>query len=60
MLNDLIELLGFAMVITFAWFVWPPLTLLVAGLLLILLANVRALRARRVTGGVKPTLRNVA
>lgn len=46
-MNDLIELVGFALIATFAWFVWPPLVLLVAGLLLVLLANVRALRARR-------------
>jgi hypothetical protein len=46
-LNNLIELLGFALIATFAWFVWPPLVLLVVGLLLVLWANVRPARARR-------------
>jgi hypothetical protein len=59
LLNNLIELLGFALIATFAWFVWPPLVLLVAGLLLVLLANVRPARARR-TQPASPEQRPVA
>lgn len=58
MLNDLIELVGFVCLAAFAWFVWPPLVLLVAGLLLVLLANVRAVRSRRAVD--PPNLRRVA
>jgi chromate transport protein ChrA len=45
--NTLVEILGFICIAAFAWFVWPPLVLLVAGLLLVLWANVRAVRPRR-------------
>jgi hypothetical protein len=43
--NNAAEKLGFALVVAFLWFVWPPLCLLGAGLLLIVWANVRAARA---------------
>jgi uncharacterized membrane protein len=59
MVNNLIELLGFLCLAVFAWFVWPPLTLLVAGLLLVLWANVRGSRARK-QPSVRPDLRQVA
>lgn len=58
MVNDLIELVGYALIAVFAWFVWPPLVLLVTGLLLILMANVRAIRSRRAVD--PPNLRRVA
>lgn len=58
MVNDLIELVGYALIAAFAWFVWPPLVLLVAGVLLVLLANVRAIRGR--AAAKPPPLRNVA
>ena len=58
-MNDLIELVGYALIATFAWFVWPPAVLLVAGLLLVLMANVRAIRRNRVPAP-PPQLRNVA
>jgi chromate transport protein ChrA len=45
--NTLVEILGFICIAAFAWFVWPPLVLLVAGLLLVLWANVLAVRPRR-------------
>lgn len=47
MVNAAIELMGFVCLTVFAWFVWPPLVLLVAGLLLILWANVRGARVRK-------------
>jgi hypothetical protein len=56
--NNLLELLGFCLIAAFAWFVWPPLVLLIAGLLLVLLANVRPMRARRTKDS--PNLRPVA
>ena len=41
MLNNVIETAGFALAIAFLWFVWPPLVLLGAGLLLVAHANTR-------------------
>lgn len=41
-MNDFIEAVGFALVVGFLWFVWPPLVLLGAGLLLVLWANTRS------------------
>ena len=35
-----IEAVGLALVVAFAWFVWPPLTLLTAGVLLVAVAVV--------------------
>jgi hypothetical protein len=44
--NALTEWAGFACLVGFAYFVWPPAALLVAGLVLLLVANVRAARRR--------------
>ncbi|MDR7278926.1 hypothetical protein [Catenuloplanes atrovinosus] len=41
MLNDAAELVGYGLLLGFLWFVWPPLVLLGAGLLLVLWANTR-------------------
>lgn len=49
MVNKLIEALGFSLIIAAAYFVWPPAALLVGGLVLLLVANVRA--ARKITPG---------
>ena len=38
------EFVGYAMVVAFSWFVWPPLPLLVGGLVLVLAGNLRAAR----------------
>ena len=40
-MNDLLEALGFLLVLAFLWFVWPPLVLLGAGILLVVGANTR-------------------
>jgi hypothetical protein len=39
--DKLAELAGFGLVIGFLWFVWPPLVLLGAGVLLVVWANTR-------------------
>lgn len=44
--NDVMEWAGFACLAAFAFFVWPPLTFLVAGLVLVVTANLRDVRAR--------------
>lgn len=44
--NELIEATGFLCVVAFWWFVWPPAVLLVGGLVLLLVANMRAARER--------------
>lgn len=44
MVNSLLELAGFALLVLFAWLVWPPSALLAAGLILLLIANSRANR----------------
>lgn len=49
MVNNLLQLLGLALVAVFCWFVWPPLPLLVVGVVLIAGAEARELRARRQT-----------
>jgi hypothetical protein len=33
-----IEVVGLALVVAFSWFIWPPLPLLVAGVLLVAVA----------------------
>jgi hypothetical protein len=48
--NNLLELAGYGLVIAFLWFVWPPLVLLGAGVLLVVAANVRAGRGREGAG----------
>jgi hypothetical protein len=45
-LNDLMEWVGFAALVAFAWFVWPPAALLVLGLVLVVVANLRAAKRR--------------
>lgn len=40
-MNNLVETIGFGLVLAFLWFVWPPLALLGAGVLLVLWANTR-------------------
>ena len=40
-MDKLAELVGFGLVIAFLWFVWPPLPLLGAGILLVVWANTR-------------------
>ncbi|MFC9085350.1 hypothetical protein [Nocardiopsis dassonvillei] len=41
MLNNVAEIVGCLMIVCFAWFVWPPLPLLVGGVLLVVAAVVR-------------------
>ena len=41
-MDKLAELAGFALMLGFLWFVWPPLVLLGAGLLLVVFANTRS------------------
>ncbi|MEV4173992.1 hypothetical protein [Nonomuraea sp. NPDC049709] len=54
MADNLIEALGFCLVISFAWFVWPPAALLVAGVGFLVVANVRSARKARAQGSVAP------
>lgn len=42
--NDVTEWLGFACLVAFGFFIWPPAALLVAGLVLVAVANMRELR----------------
>jgi hypothetical protein len=44
--DDFLEFAGFVLVIGFLWFVWPPLVLLGAGLLLVMRANTRTRKGR--------------
>lgn len=46
MVSNLAELAGYALVVAFLWFIWPPLVLLGSGLLLVLWANVRTSNGR--------------
>lgn len=46
MTNNIVEAVGFVLVLAFLWFVWPPLVLLGAGLLLVLWANTRTTTGR--------------
>lgn len=50
MVSNLLELVGYALILAFLWFVWPPLVLLGAGVLLVLWANARAIRPDREKG----------
>lgn len=45
MVNNLAEAVGYALIVAFLYFVWPPLALLGAGVLLVVWANVRAARS---------------
>lgn len=45
-MNDSVEAAGFALVLAFLWFCWPPLVLLGAGVLLVAWANTRTREAR--------------
>lgn len=56
MTNNLIETVGYVLLVAFLWFVWPPLVLLGAGVLLVVLANVRAARTRRPARPLLPAL----
>jgi hypothetical protein len=47
--NNLLQAVGLVLVAAFCWFVWPPLPLLVVGLVVIVLAEVREIRARAET-----------
>jgi hypothetical protein len=49
--SSALELVGFALVLGFLWFVWPPLVLLGAGVLLVLAANARPWVRPRREGG---------
>lgn len=40
-MDKLAELVGFSLILAFLYFVWPPLVLLGAGLLLVTFANTR-------------------
>jgi fatty acid desaturase len=44
--DKLAELAGFGLVLAFLWFVWPPLVLLGAGILLVAYANTRSRSGR--------------
>jgi hypothetical protein len=46
--DKLAEVAGFGLILGFLWFVWPPLVLLGAGLLLVAYANTRGSRPGRV------------
>lgn len=46
MVNELLEAVGFICLVAFAYFVWPPAALLVAGVVLIVVANLRAAAKR--------------
>lgn len=50
-MDKLAEVAGFGLILTFAWFLWPPLPLLGGGLLLVLYANTRT-RSGRVSAVV--------
>ncbi|GAA3550751.1 hypothetical protein GCM10022419_033780 [Nonomuraea rosea] len=54
MLDNLLEGLGFCLLIAFAWFVWPPAALLVAGVGLLVVANVRSGRKAQAKGPAVP------
>jgi hypothetical protein len=45
-LNTLLELAGFACLVACAYFVWPPAALGVAGVVLVVTANLRAAAAK--------------
>jgi hypothetical protein len=44
--SNFVEAAGFALVLSFLWFVWPPLVLLGAGILLVVWANTRQSNGR--------------
>lgn len=46
MVSNLVELVGYGLIVAFLWFVWPPLALLGGGVLLVLWANVRTGKGR--------------
>lgn len=51
MVNNVLQALGCVLVLVWCWLVWPPLPLLVAGLALVVLAEVRQARERREAPG---------
>lgn len=46
MVSNLIEFVGYALIVAFLWFIWPPLALLGAGILLVMWANTRTSKGR--------------
>lgn len=46
-MSNVLELLGCVLILAFLWFVWQPLVLLGAGVLLVVWANARAVRPDR-------------
>lgn len=54
MVNNLLQILGLALVAAFSWFVWAPLPLLVVGLVLIVGAEAREARTHRAKAGEGP------
>lgn len=58
MLDNLMQAAGFALLVVFAYLCWPPAALLVAGLVLLLVANVRSVRRR--PAGRPPALERLA
>jgi hypothetical protein len=42
--NDAMEWLGFACLVAFSYFVWPPAALVTAGVILVVVANLRDAR----------------
>lgn len=55
-LDNLLEFLGLLCLIAFAYFVWPPAALLVAGLILVVTSNLRTAR-RKPADTDRPRLR---
>ncbi|MFG2056680.1 hypothetical protein ACGFI9_21920 [Micromonospora sp. NPDC048930] len=45
-LNTSMEWVGFCCLVAFGWCVWPPAALLVAGVVLVVVANARAVAAK--------------
>lgn len=52
MVDNLLQAAGFALLIAFAYLCWPPAALLVAGLVLLVVAQARSVR-RRPAGRVR-------
>lgn len=45
-INTAMEWAGFGCLVAFGWFCWPPAALLVAGVVLVVVANARAVAAK--------------
>ena len=46
MVSNVVEFIGYALIVAFLYILWPPLALLGAGILLVLWANVRTSKGR--------------